>query len=253
MPRLVDLTHPWGIDSVVFMGYPMPLVKYIKRPPEHGIYAQWVETSMHCGTHIDAPIHYYHSGKDMASIPLERLYGPGVVADLRDAMEDWTIIKPKHITDRVDVRKHDILIINTGYHEFYLKDEMRYMCKHPGPDEEFARWALDMELRWIGVDCGSADHPMNTNAIPQYRPDLVKEFEGKIGMPLEKIFPRKKVHPMHGLLFPYDLIHAENVGGDIDQLSNVRCNIGAFPWRFVGGEASICRIVAFLDEHKWEL
>jgi len=24
--------------------------------------------------------------------------------------------------------------------------------------------------------------------------------------------------------------------------------VGAFPWKFVGGEASICRIVAFLDE-----
>jgi kynurenine formamidase len=246
MTKLVDLTHPWSADSVVFMGYPMPVVRYIKRPPEHGIYAQVVETPMHCGTHIDAPIHWYHAGKDMASIPLERLYGPGVVVDLRGEVEDWSIIKPRDVTNKVKVKERDVLIINTGYHVYYTKDEARYMCRHPGPDEEFARWALKMKLRWIGIDCASADHPMNTTAIPAYRPDYVKEFEGKIGKPLERIFPRSKVHPMHGLLFPHDLIHAENVGGDLDKLSNERAMIGAFPWRFVGGEACICRIVAFL-------
>lgn len=247
MVKLVDLTHPWGTDSVVFMGYPMPVVKYIKRFPEHGVYAQVIETPLHCGTHIDAPIHFYHAGKDMASIPLERLYGPGVVVDLRDSVEDFSIYTSNDVTDRVEVREGDVLIINTGYHEYYVKDEARYMCRHPGPAEEFALWALEMKLRWIGVDTPSADHPMNTNAIPAFRPDLVKEFEEKRGAPLEKIFPRAKTHPMHSLCFPHDLIHAENVGGDIDTLSNQRCIIGAFPWKFVGGEASICRIVAFVE------
>jgi kynurenine formamidase len=28
---------------------------------------------------------------------------------------------------------------------------------------------------------------------------------------------------------------------------NRRCVTGAFPWNFVGGDASICRIIAFLE------
>ena len=32
----------------------------------------------------------------------------------------------------------------------------------PARTEEFAQWCYDKKLRWIGVDCGSADHPMNT-------------------------------------------------------------------------------------------
>jgi kynurenine formamidase len=247
MTKLIDFTHPWGTDSVVFMGYPMPVVKYIKRAPEHGIYAQVIETALHVGTHIDAPIHYCHAGKDMASIPLERLYGPGVVVDLRDSVEDWTIITPEDVTKRVNVKEGDIVILNTGYHKYYTAEESRYMCRHPGPDESFADWAMKMKLRWIGVDTASADHPMNTNAIPAYRPDLVTQFEKKVGKKLAEIFPRERVHPMHAKLFPFDIIHAENVGGDIDQVSNQRMMIGAFPWKFVGGEASICRIVGFLD------
>ena len=32
------------------------------------------------------------------------------------------------------------------------------MVQHPGPDREFAEWAKAKKTRWIGVDCGSADH-----------------------------------------------------------------------------------------------
>ena len=54
-------------------------------------------------------------------------------------------------------------------------------------------------------------------------------------------------HPMHYLAFPEGCVHAENVGGDIEKVLNTRCIIGAFPWKFEGGEACPCRIPAFLD------
>jgi kynurenine formamidase len=246
--KLYDLTHPFSMHAVPFMGYPSPTVQYIKRQSSDGIFAQQVTTALHVGTHIDAPLHWLGPGAhDMASIPLERLYGPAAVADISDITHDWYVYTPKDITDRVDVKSRDILIIKTGYYKYYDTDEARYMCKHPGPTKEFAKWCLKMKLRWLGVDCSSADHPMNTTAIPLYRPQLAKEFEQKIGKKLEQVFPRAEVHPMHALLFPHDLIHAENVGGDIGKLKSMRCRVGAFPWRFVGGEASICRIVAFVE------
>jgi hypothetical protein len=42
------------------------------------------------------------------------------------------------------------------------------------------------------------------------------------------------------------------VGGDIDLLLNERCIIGCFPWRFVDGESPICRIVAFVEDDRYE-
>ena len=47
--------------------------------------------------------------------------------------------------------------------------------------------------------------------------------------------------------FAEGCVHAENVGGDIEKVLNTRCIIGAFPWKFEGGEACPCRILAFLD------
>ena len=58
---------------------------------------------------------------------------------------------------------------------------------------------------------------------------------------------KEEIFPMHYLAFPEGCVHAENVGGDIEKVLNTRCIIGAFPWKFEGGEACPCRILAFLD------
>ena len=40
----------------------------------------------------------------------------------------------------------------------------------------------------------------------------------------------------------------ENMGGGLDEAGNRRCLIGAFPIPIEGGEASPCRVVAFVDD-----
>jgi arylformamidase len=52
-------------------------------------------------------------------------------------------------------------------------------------------------------------------------------------------------------MFPYHIIHAECLGGDIDLLLNRRVTIGCFPWRFVDGESCISRIVAFVEDAQY--
>ena len=55
------------------------------------------------------------------------------------------------------------------------------------------------------------------------------------------------VFPFHNWAFQEGLLHAENLGGDIELMLNRRALIGAFPWRYQGLEGCPCRIVAFLD------
>jgi arylformamidase len=254
--KLVDLTHPWHADLPPFPGYTSPIVKWIKRMPENRIYSKFIMTNTHNGTHIDAPIHYNYAGKDMASIPLDQLYGPGVVVDVSDKVNEWGIYTPDDVESKIEVRDEDIVIIHSGWHGYYhplgqgcrsnpgKADETKYFFRHPGPDREFADWARKKKLRWIGVDTGSADHPINTS-LRYIRPDLASEFEKSSGRNLDSIFPPQDFFVMHQLLGD-GIIHAENVGGDIDTMLNQRANIGAFAWKFIGGDASICRIVAFL-------
>ncbi|HEX8917095.1 MAG TPA: cyclase family protein [Chloroflexota bacterium] len=245
---LIDLSQRWSSLTPGWPTYGAPLVQWAKRLSTERVNAQRIETLLHVGTHIDAPLHFVSNGKDVASLPLDRLYGPAVVVDISDECGDHDIYTPEHITRKVEVREGDILIIHTGYHRYGYDqpeaDEVRYFCKHPGPNREFAEWCLDMKLRWIGVDCGSADHPMNT-IIRRLRPDVAAEAESHLGRSLDDIFPDSGYQIMHTFLFPHDIVHCENVGGDLDEVLGQRCEIGAFPWRFVGGEAAMCRIVAF--------
>lgn len=74
---------------------------------------------------------------------------------------------------------------------------------------------------------------------------LVAGYEARFGVKVEEQWPEANLFFMHHEPFRRGLIHAENVGGDLASVLNRRLLVGAFPWKFVGGEASICRIVAF--------
>ena len=257
--KLIDLTIPFGVGTPPWPTY-IPLeVKYFKRLAPHGANGQVLTHSNHVGTHLEGEIHFYTSGKDIAELDLDFLVNDGVIVDLSDAVGDYQVYTSKMVEERVEVKEGDILVIHTGYHHFGwdqpTADEIRYMVKHPGPDREFAEWAKKKKLRWIGVDCGSADHPMNT-IIRDWMPRQAREaddlFQKKYGKPLAEFYDDSKYQLMHIEMFPHGIIHAECLGGDIDLLLNQRVKVGFFPWRFVDGEASIGRCVAFVEDDQYD-
>ena len=125
------------------------------------------------------------AASDIASVPMSRLFGEGVVVDISEEMHDWGVIKPHHITDRIEVKRGDILIYHTGYSRYFNggpeEDEERYYLRHPGGDREFAEWIVDMELSWTGFDCGSGDNPLNTSIRTKWRPEIAGQFERESG------------------------------------------------------------------------
>ena len=257
--KTIDLTIPLGIGTPPWPTYEPLQVKYFKRLAPNGANGQVLTHSNHLGTHLDGEIHFYTPGKDIAELGMDFLVNEGVIVDLSDAVGDYDIYTSSMVEDRVEVRQGDILLIHTGYHHFGwdhpTADEIRYMVKHPGPDREFAEWALQKKLSWLGVDCGSADHPMNTiirDWMPRQAREADQHLSNKFGKPLAEIFDDTKYQLMHIELFPHGIIHAECLGGDIDLLLNKRVTIGFFPWRFVDGEASIGRCVAFVDDDEYD-
>ncbi|MCF7914894.1 MAG: cyclase family protein [Spirochaetaceae bacterium] len=257
--KIIDLTIPLGIATPPWPTYEPLQVKYFKRLAPNGANGQIVTHSNHVGTHLDGEIHFYTPGKDIASLDFDFLVHDAAIVDLSDVVEDFSIYTSKMVEDRVEVKEGDILIINTGYHKYGwdqpTADEVRYMVKHPGPDREFSEWAKKKKLRWIGVDCGSADHPFNTKIrdwMPKEAMQCDAYFKENYGKGLSEIFPDDKYQLMHLEMFNHGIIHAECVGGDIDLLSNQRATIGCFPWRFVDGESSISRIVAMVDDERYE-
>jgi kynurenine formamidase len=200
----------------------------------------------------------------MASLPLDYLFNRGVVVDLSDKVTDWSVITPDMIASTgADIRQGDIVILHTGWHRYYegqpQQDLVRYFCYHPGPNVDTMHWMLERKIKWFGMDTGSCDHPMNTS-IRHMRPDIAAEFARVKGKAPAEFFGRFEyahkrsgrkvtadIFPFHNWAFQEGLLHAENLGGDIELVLGKRCLIGAFPWRYEGLESCPCRIVACLE------
>lgn len=254
MMKLYDLSIPTGVDTPPWPTYEPLQVQYFKRLSSNGANGQIIRSSNHVGTHLDGQKHFVTGGQDIASIPLERLYGPGVVVDLADIAHDYGIYTSRDIEARADVHPGDILFLHTGYARYGWDqpeaDEQRYMLRHPGPTPEFVDWCIKKRIKLLGVDCGSQDHPMNTK-IRDWRPDEAKKADAAMwelyGQGLDDFFGPDDYQMMHVKLFPHGILHVECLGGEIAKLANRRCTLGVFPWKFHGGEAAFCRAVAFVD------
>src|SRR5713101_8609442 len=263
--KIYDLSQPLNERSSFWPYYPPFEVKYIKRKAEHGVNAQYIMTSNHMGTHIDAPRHFVTAGKTIDELPLEWLCGPGVIVDLRDEMDELAVYTPQMIEKRVQVKPGDLVLLHTGWHRYAdfgaTPDEERYYHYHPGAHPDLVPWLLEKKVHVWGVDCVSTDHPMNLpigrflgkgmhGQCDKVRAKAEQKFGGKAAV--DRMFPDSAYQLTHNALFPKDCIHIENLGGEIDvpQLQNKRLILGCFPWKFKGGEAAFARVVAFEGEWK---
>ena len=255
--KVYDLSQPTSILTPPWPTYEPLQVKFFKRLAPNGANGMLITTSNHVGTHLDGPLHFDTSGRDISSLEMTKLMGPGVVVDLSDISEDWSIYTPQDIMDRVEVKKGDILYINTGYHKYGWDqpdaDERRYMLRHPGPSMDFVDWVKEMEIKHIAVDCGSADHPMNTKNR-DWEPKEAEACDAfmceRYGKGLDEIYHWPDTYQaMHVMVFPkpWEIIHAENIGGEIDKVLNKRLILGTLPWKFRDGESAFCRCIA-IDE-----
>lgn len=246
--RIYDLTQEWGAGIPPWPYFPDPSVSSFHRFPRDSLHSIIVNTAMHVGTHVDAPLHFNPRGWDCAEIPLDVLCGEGVVVDLEGEVGEYDVITPEMVEKKAEVREGDILVLHTGWHRYYWlskeRDEEKYFAKHPGPHVRFAEWALKKKLRWIGADTPALDHPLNT-AIRNMRPDLVAEMEKKFNRSIEDILPKSQFLQVHKITANNNIPLVENLAGEIDQVLGKRLYICALPWRFIRGEASICRVVAF--------
>jgi arylformamidase len=259
--KVLDLSQDFSLHTPAFASYTGPSIKWVKRLAFDKAGGQEITTTLHVSTHLDAPAHFFSGGKFIGDLPLQWLVGTACVVDLeRMGIGDYDLYGPEHFErweqeTGLRIERDEILVIHTGYHRFYPEnwadgraevDETKYFIRHPGPTRAFAEWVLERGIRWLAVDAGSADHPMNT-VIRRIRADEAEDAEAKLGRTLDEVFPKRDYQVMHTLLFPHDVIHIENLGGDVDKVLDRKIQFGCFPWRFQGGEAAFCRAVAFLD------
>lgn len=257
--EMLDMAVPFSVQTPQWANYIPLSVTYFKRVGgQHfgmGRNGSICNSSIHLASHMDGEKHFWPAGRTIGEVPLEEWVGPGVIADISDKVSNSSVYTPKMIEDVVEVREGDILVIKTGWHKYGWispdSDEFRYMIKHPGPSPDFAEWALKKKIKWIGVDCVAADHPMNT-IQRLWHPKTFEEANAKLirdfGKSWDEMFPLDQYYQdMHLNLFPEHIVHAENLGGDIATAKSGRYYIGFFGQKAMEAESMWGRFVAFKE------
>jgi len=246
--QIIDLTEPWTPRAWPYPGHPSAEETIVQTMALDRINTWRVSTSMHTGTHVDAPLHCASTGADVASLGFETLVRPGYVVDLRDVASPWHVVTPEDIASRLPepLEPQDALILRYGWQRYAHgrpdQDADTYFNRHPGPGRALVDWVIERDLAWVGTDAPSFEHPANIY-LRQRRPDLAAEMAAEIGD--VETFDDESWMLAHRRMLERGQLHVDQAGGDLDRVGSSRVTLGIFPWRYVGGEASVCRLVAF--------
>lgn len=167
-----------------------------------------VHSSVHMGTHVDAPFHYGSQcegkpAKMIEDVPLEWCYGPGVVLDFTH------MAYPQNITAKdveaalkkisYELKPLDIVLIYTGGDKNLGTPD--YINKYVGMMPDAVEYLLDRGIKMMGIDTIGLDRPCF---------EMFREFlETK---------DKSKIWPSHFLGRRREYCHMERLG-----------NLGAIP------------------------
>ena len=170
-----------------------------------------VHSSVHMGTHVDAPFHYGSTcegkpAKQIMDVPLEWCYGPGVRLDFTHLKFPQSICK-KEVEEALkkinyQLKPLDIVLLYTGGDKLLGTDD--YVNKYVGCTPDAIEYLLDRGIKMMGIDTIGLDRPCFL---------MFKEFLSTKD--------KSKIWPSHFLGRRREYCHMERLG-----------NLGAIPKDF---------------------
>ena len=254
--KVLDLSQNFSMDSPSFAFYEGPTVKWVKRLAFEGVNAQFISTHQ---PHRDPPRladPLLRSGPGHRGHPDRHAGRPGLhrrpLAVRHRRLPD---LRPRALRGvGAEDRHHDRARRHPGDPHRLPPLLQRGLVQGPQPGEARPAALLPEApraaepLRATGCSTAASAGWRSTASPPTTRstptcarrgPDLIPEVEAAIGMSLDEAFPWPADYQcMHVKLFPHGVFHAENVGGQIDEVLDQRVWLGCFPFRFKGGEAA---------------
>jgi kynurenine formamidase len=210
----IDLSHRLTEELSRIPSFPQPRIRQITRIPEHRANVTEVHMVVHHGTHLDAPRHFIADGPTMDEVPLERLYGPGVIWQI-DAPDRGVINVADLERASPRMRPGDIVLIDTGRARYVNTD--RYM-QHACLTGEAAAWLVQQGAKLVGVDFAT--------------PDLAAHLR-----------PPDFAFPVHYTLLSQGVLIAEHVTG-LGTLAGHRAEIMFLGLNIAGSDGAPVRAVA---------
>ncbi len=207
MQRVVDLTLPLkdGDRGV--------RIELARRLEKDGWNATTLSLYSHCGTHMDAPVHFGVGTQSIDQLDVGGLIGPAWVVDVRP-VEPRALIGVEHISVIADkIEPGDGILICTGWSKYYPSDKYRDELPRIGAD--LARWCVEKKVRMLGVEPPSVADVNNMQELTE----------------------------VHHILFEGGVIVVEGLA-NLDSLTKPKVTFIALPLKVAAGDGAPARALA---------
>lgn len=178
--RLFDLAQPVSPHSPHLpVQPPFEMTTHQARLPDAEVFAEHVQMTLHVGTHIDALGHFaangcWYDGTEAAARPsgagiarhgIETM-GPMIARAVLIDVASWAgvrhldagtavtaaMLEAAAAAQGVGVEPGDVVLVRTGWEDFYAIDNARYVAGEPGLDEAATRFLSDRRPAAISAD-----------------------------------------------------------------------------------------------------
>jgi len=140
----------------VYPGSRAVSVETVATVQEDGARVTELDIDTHVGTHVDAPAHTLTDGKTLADFPLSAFSFDARLVDCTDVGAR----EPVGVDALPEPTDHDMLVIRTGWSEYWGTDRYR---DHPYLTEAAAEWCADHGYS-VGLDTFGPDPTPSVDA-----------------------------------------------------------------------------------------
>lgn len=160
--RIVDLSMtveecdsaPFAPDETYFKL--KPIIKW----DEKGFVSNLVEMTVHAGTHIDSPHHFFRNMPSVERLPLEPLIGRAVILDLTSKGVARARITPEDLEKAeralkeqgIEIKEGGILLLRTDWPKGHKTTDPAWWNDSPYLTKEAAEWLVERKPAVIGFD-----------------------------------------------------------------------------------------------------
>ncbi len=229
--RFQHILEYWGMTSNKNVSLQKNDDKNLPVSDEHFYSSFRLKFPEHCGTHLDAPIHFSAGKWTIDQIPLTSLMGTAYIVDVsakcKDNRDYQITVEDVENAEKTfgKIPENSILIFKTGYGKLFSDRKKTFgtdltgraaiaFFHFPGVSPALAEWIVkSKKAKLVGIDTPSLDYGQST------------AFE------------------THQILLGNDIPQIENIG-DLDVLKGSIVNLIALPMKIGTGSGAPVRVIA---------
>jgi kynurenine formamidase len=234
--RIVDLSMtveecdsaPFAKDEYYFK------LKPIVTWEEKGFVSNVVEMTVHAGTHIDTPHHFFRDMPGIEQLPLDAMIGEAIVMDLTFKGKANERITPKDLErseqalakEGITITPGATIFLRTDWPKGHVTTDPKWWDESPCLTKEAAEWLVAKQPKVLGYDFAQEEKGAG----------IGYEKAGEI---------LQSAMPVHRTILPKIVYQIENLT-NLDQIPS-RAKVVALPAKWKT-ESAPARVIALLDD-----